>query len=193
MELYEPIMLAMPLAERLTELIIINKRLPNKEEIKEELKRFELEETCPESAPVIHRGRFIVTLAFSGKEHLIIDILSSTGELSDALEVIAYHDRKLEAYIVEILPANELEFEENIGLEPVIIDDRTFELKSNPVLGHFEEQEDGIFLIIDGKTYKKWKSEGDTSICPICGGKLVWGENKAYCNGCGYGVKVVKP
>lgn len=192
MKLYEPVMLAMPLARRLGELIAAGKRLPDGGEVREELRKFGLEEICSDRGLVIHRGRFITALTFSGKEHIITDILSSTGELSDALEVIAYHDRKLGAYIVEILPANELEFEENIGLEPVIIDDRTFELKSNPVLGHFEEDEEGIFLIIDTKTYGNWKARGETSTCPICGGSLSRKGERAYCRDCGYGIKVVR-
>ncbi len=192
MRLYEPIMLALPLAERLEELIIATGRLPNGDEVREELKKFNLEESCLDRGLAIHRGRFIITLTFPREEHLIIDILSSTGELSDALEVIAYHDRELEAYIVEILPANELEFEGNIGLEPVIIDDKNFELKSNPVLGYFEEHENGIFLAIDEKTYRRWKTGGNTSTCPICGGELAWRGNEAYCRDCGYGVRVVR-
>ncbi|GAB6103062.1 membrane protein [Thermococcus atlanticus] len=191
MKLYEPVMLAMPLARKLGELITAGKRLPDGEEVIEELRKFGLEEICLDRGLAIHRGRFIIALTFSGREHLITDILSSTGELSDALEVMAYHDRKLEAYIVEILPANELEFEGNIGIEPVIIDDRTFELKSNPVLGHFEEDGGGIFLVIDRETYERWEEEGDTGTCPICGGSLSWKGERAYCRDCGYGVEVV--
>ncbi len=189
MKLYEPVMLAMPLARKLGELITASKRLPNGDEVRQVLKGFGLEERYLDRGLALHRERFIITLTFPGTEHLIVDVISSNGELSDALEVIAYHDRKLEAYVVEILPANELGFEGNIGLEPVIIDDKTFEFKSAPVLGHFEEHKNGIFLIIDGETYSRWKAR---ETCPICGGKLAWKGEEAYCVDCGYGIKVVK-
>lgn len=190
MKIYEPLMLAMPLAKWMGEFIIENKKLPTGDDVRKFLKENNLEEICLDEGLVLHRGKFVLTLTFPAKEHLIVDIISSSGELSDALEIIAYHDRKLEAYVIEIIPANELEFEGNIGLEPVIIDDKSFELKSYPVLGHFEEEKDGVFLIIDNKTYQIWKESGKLDICPICGAEgLAWRRNEAYCDSCGFGIK----
>ncbi len=191
MKIYEPLMLAMPLAKWMGEFIIENKKLPSGDDVRKFLKENRLEEICLDEGLVLHRGKFVLSLTFPAREHVIVDIISSSGELSDALEVIAYHDRKLEAYVIEIIPANELEFEGNIGLEPVIIDDRSFELKSYPVLGHFEEEKDGVFLVIDGKTHQRWKESGKLDICPICGAEgLGWKKNYAYCTSCGFGIKV---
>jgi len=190
-KVYEPLMLAMPLAKWMGEFIIKNKKLPGGDDVRKFLKECGLEEICLDEGLALHRGRFVLTLTFPAKEHVIVDIISSSGELSDALEVITYHDRKLEAYVIEIIPANELEFEGNIGLEPVIIDEKSFELKSYPVLGHFEEEEDGVFLIIDSETYRIWKGSRKLGICPICGAEgLVWRKNKAYCDSCGFGIKI---
>ena len=190
MKIYEPLMLAMPLAKWMSKFIIENKKLPTGDDVRKFLKENNLEEICLDEGLVLHRGKFVLTLTFPAKEHLIVDIISSSGELSDALEIIAYHDRKLEAYVIEIIPANELEFEGNIGLEPVIIDDKSFELKSYPVLGHFEEEKDGVFLIIDSETYQRWKESGKLDICPICGAEgLAWRRNEAYCDSCGFGIK----
>ncbi|MBO8174144.1 MAG: hypothetical protein H0Z18_02675 [Thermococcus sp.] len=191
MKVYEPLMLAMPLAKWMGEFIIENKKLPTGDDVRKFLIENNLEEICLDEGLVLHRGKFVLTLTFPAKEHIIVDIISSSGELSDALEIIAYHDRKLEAYVIEIIPANELEFEGNIGLEPVIIDDKSFELKSYPVLGHFEEEKDGVFLIIDSRTYQRWKESGKLDICPICGAEgLAWRRNEAYCDSCGFGIKV---
>ncbi|ADT84585.1 hypothetical protein [Thermococcus barophilus] len=191
MKVYEPLMLAMPLAKWMSEFIIENKKLPTGDDVRKFLRYNNLEEICLDEGLVLHRGKFVLTLTFPAKEHIIVDIISSSGELSDALEVIAYHDRKLEAYVIEIIPANELEFEGNIGLEPVIIDDKGFELKSYPVLGHFEEEKDGVFLVIDSETYQRWGESGKLDICPICGAEgLAWRKNEAYCNSCGFGIKV---
>ncbi|NJE08152.1 hypothetical protein E3E31_06395 [Thermococcus sp. M39] len=191
MKVYEPLMLAMPLAKWMGEFIIENKKLPTGDDVRKFLIENNLEEICLDEGLVLHRGKFVLTLTFPAKEHIIVDIISSSGELSDALEIIAYHDRKLEAYVIEIIPANELEFEGNIGLEPVIIDDKSFELKSYPVLGHFEEEKDGVFLIIDSRTYQRWEESGKLDICPICGAEgLAWRRNEAYCDSCGFGIKV---
>lgn len=193
-KVYEPLMLAMPLSKWMSEFIIKNKKLPRGDDVRKFLKECGLEEICLDEGLVLHRGKFILTLTFpakKSKEHIIVDIISSSGELSDALEIIAYHDRKLEAYVIEIIPANELEFEGNIGLEPVIIDEKSFELKSCPVLGHFEEEEGGMFLVIDSETYRIWKDSGKLDICPICGAEgLAWRKNEAYCDSCGFGIKV---
>ncbi|WP_367884083.1 hypothetical protein [Thermococcus sp. JCM 11816] len=64
----------------------------------------------------------------------MIDVIPATGEVSDALEVIAYHDRKLNALILEVLPpANDIEYEGgNIGVEPAIISLESGELESAP-------------------------------------------------------------
>ena len=192
MKLYEPVTLAMPLAKEIGEFIRREGRLPAGDELREILKGFGLEESCLDRGLGVYRSKFLIALVFPREETIVVDVISSSGELSDALEVIAYHDKKLEAFVVEILPTNDLEYEGNVGIEPIIIDGETLELESNPVLGHFEEDEEGLFLVIDGKTYERWKGEGDIHTCPICGGELAWKGDKAYCQDCGYGVKVVR-
>ncbi|NJE62009.1 hypothetical protein [Thermococcus sp. 21S7] len=192
MRLYEPVTLAMPLAKEVGEFIRRKGKLPGGDELREMLKGLGLEESCLDRGLALYRSRFVIALAFPREETVIVDAISSSGELSDALEVIAYHDRKLRAFVVEILPTNDLEYEGNIGIEPIIIDEKTLEPKSNPVLGHFEEDEEGLFLVIDHWTYERWNEEGDSSICPVCGGELTWKGEKAYCRDCGYGVRVVK-
>ncbi|WP_148883215.1 transposase [Thermococcus aciditolerans] len=192
MKLYEPVTLAMPLAKRIGELILEKGRLPEGDEIREFMREFGLEESCLDRGMAIYRTKFLVALAFPRGENVVIDVISSSGELSDALEVIAYRDRELGAFVVEILPANDLEYEGNIGIEPIIIDEKTLEPESNPVLGHFEEDSEGLFLVIDRETYSRWRKNGDPHTCPICGGELAWKGEKAYCRDCGYGVRVVK-
>jgi len=187
---YDPITLAMPLSKVIGEFILENGRLPEGDELKGIMRRFGIEESCLDRGMMVYRTKFLVILVFRGRENVVIDIIPSTGELSDALEVIAYKDKKLGAVVVEIVPANDLEYEGNIGIEPIIIDERTLELESNPVLGHFEEDENGISLVIDRKTYERWKSRGDVQTCPICGGELAWEGEKAYCWDCGYGLRV---
>lgn len=192
MKLYEPVTLAMPLAKEIGEFIRREGRLPDGDKLREMLKSFGMEESCLDRGLALYRSRFLIALAFPRGETLVVDVISSSGELSDALEVIAYNDKKLGAFVVEILPSNDIEYEGNIGVEPTIIDEKTLKLESSPVLGHFEEDEEGLFLVIDGETYGRWKSEGDVHTCPICGGELAWMGEKAYCQDCGYGVKVVK-
>lgn len=192
MKLYEPITLAMPLAKWIGDFIRENGRLPSGEEVREAMKEFGLEESCLDRGLAVYRSRFLIALVFARNENLIIDVISSSGELSDALEVIAYHDKKIEAFVVEILPTNDLEYEGNIGIEPIIIDEKSLEPESSPVLGHFEEDNGGMFLVIDGETYERWREGGDVTTCPICGGELAWKGKKAYCLDCGYGVKVVR-
>ncbi|NJE43203.1 hypothetical protein [Thermococcus sp. GR6] len=192
MKLYEPITLAMPLAKWIGDFIMERGHLPSGEDVRETMKSFGLEEICLDKGLAVFRGRFLIALVFPRNENLVIDVISSSGELSDALEVIAYHDKKIEAFVVEILPTNDLEYEGNIGIEPTIIDEESLELESSPVLGHFEEDEEGMFLVIDGETYERWKEEDDIHTCPICGGELAWRKEKAYCADCGYGVKVVR-
>ena len=192
MKLYEPVTLAMPLAEEIGGFIRREGRLPNGNELREMLKSFGMEEVCLDRGLALYRSRLLIALAFPRGETLMVDVLPSSGELSDALEVIAYRDRTLGAFIVEILPTNDIEYEGNIGMEPIIIDEKTLEVKSNPILGYFEEDESGLFLVIDGETYERWKREGDINICPICGGELGWKGKRAYCRDCGYGMKVVR-
>lgn len=188
---YEPVMVAMPLAKHISEFIMRKRRLPGREEIAGIMELLNLERKHAERDLCFYRGHFVVALCFSREKHLIIDVISSTGELSDALEVIAYRDEQLDSYIIEILPANELEFEGNIGIEPVIIDSETFELESTPVLGYFEEGEEGITFIIDRETYDRWKESERLDICPICGSDdLVWSGEMAYCPSCGFGIMI---
>ncbi|MCD6372531.1 MAG: hypothetical protein J7L37_03130 [Thermococcus sp.] len=188
---YDPVTLAMPLAEEITRRVIEKGTLPEADDVRDLLRELGLEELYTGKGLALHRNRHLVALTFPG-EPLIVDIIPSSGELSDAVEVIAYHDRELGAFVVEILPANDLEYEGNIGLEPAIIDEKTLELKSSPVFGHFEEGKDGLHLVIDGKTYEGWKESGKLNVCPICGGELVWRGKEALCPECGYGIRVVK-
>jgi len=193
MIIYEPIMLAMPLAERIKDQILQERKMPSGEDLRKILTSLGLEETCLDRGLALFRSKHILALLIPSKEYITVDIISSTGDLSDALELMVYHDKKLNAYIVDIVPANELEFEGNIGLEPVIIDAETFELKSTPVLGHFENENGEIFLMISEKTYDAWKESGKLEVCPICGAdELVWQGKIAYCSSCGFGIKVVK-
>ncbi len=191
MKLYEPVTLAMPLAKEIGDFIRGKGRLPDGNEVREILRGFGLEESCLDRGLGVYRNRFIIALVLPREETLVVDVISASGELSDAMEVIAYRDRKLGAFVVEILPTNDLEYEGNIGIEPTIIDEESLELESNPVLGHFEEDEEGLFLVIDGETYERWKENGSTDTCPVCGGELAWKGRRAYCQDCGYGVKVV--
>jgi hypothetical protein len=190
MKVYEPLNLAMPLAKRLGEIIVEKGDIPDGEDVRKILIEMGLEESCLERGMGVYRSRNVVAILFTRGELTVVDLISSSGELSDAMEVIAYLDRELNSFIVEIVPANDLQYEGNIGIEPVIIDAETLELKSNPVLGHFEGGEDGLFLIIDRETYERWKASGSITTCPVCGGELSWKGDESYCNECGYGVRV---
>lgn len=190
MKVYEPVNLAMPLAKELGERIMESGSLPGGDDVRRILKGMGLEESCLDRGVALLRSGEVMAIVLPRGEALVIDVISASGELSDALEVIAYRDRQLNAFIVEILPANDLEYEGNIGLEPVIIDAETLELKSNPVLGHFEEDDEGPFLVIDRETYERWKGSGKLGTCPVCGGELAWKGERAYCRDCGYGVRV---
>jgi len=193
MIIYEPIMLAMPLTDRIKEHIIREKTLPDVETVRKILTDLGLEKSCLDRELALFKSRHVLVVVLSSREYLTIDIISSSGDLSDAMEVMIYYDKTLDSYIVEIVPANELEFEGNIGVEPIIIDAKTFKLKSSPVLGHFEKEKGEVFLVIDESTYKKWEESNKRDYCPICGAKeLLWHEKVAYCDSCGFGVKVVK-
>ncbi|WP_456423262.1 hypothetical protein [Thermococcus sp.] len=187
--MHEPITVAIPLAKRMMDVMLEEKRLPNGDEVRRFLRGLGLEELYTGKGLALFRSRDVIALLFP-RGSTIIDIIPASGDVSDALEVIAYHDRKLNALILEILPANDLEYEGNIGLEPVIVNLETGELESNPVLGDFEEEKDGIYLVIGEETFERWRESGNTDICPLCGGKLVWRGKKAICLDCGYGVKV---
>ncbi len=192
MRIYEPVNLAMPLARKLGDIIRGSRSVPDGETVREILREFGMEEVCLGRRITVFRNKDVITLVLPSGEVLMVDVLPASGELGDALEIMAYHDRKLKAFVVEIVPANDLEYEDNIGIEPVIIDAETLELESNPVLGHFEESDRGLFLVIDTNTYEHWKEGGKVNICPICGGKLVWNGEEAYCRDCGYRIKVVR-
>ncbi len=185
----EPIAIAVPLAKRMMNVMVSEKRLPSGEEVREFLKGLNLEELYSGKGLAVFRNRDIVVLIFP-RENIVVDVLPASGEVSDALEVIAYHDKKLNSLILEILPANDLEYEGNIGLEPVIVNLETGELESVPVLGDFEEEKDGFYLVVDRETLERWKEKGDLNTCPLCGGELAWRGKKALCLDCGYGVKV---
>jgi hypothetical protein len=186
----EPITLAIPLTKRIKEFIITKKRLPDGEWLREVLKGLELEEIYSNRGLSILRNRWLVVLVFPRENGTVVDVIPTTGELSEGLEIVLYHDRALNSLIVEILPASDLEYEGNIGLEPVIVNAETGELESVPVLGDFREDEEGIFLVIDGETYERWGESGKLDVCPICGGRLVWKGKRAFCTDCGYGVEV---
>ncbi|ASJ06106.1 hypothetical protein [Thermococcus pacificus] len=192
MKVYEPVNLAMPLAKELDEIIMERGGVPDGETVRRILKEFGLEEACLGRGVTVFRNGDVIALLLPRGDVLMVDIIPASGELSDALEVIAYRDKQLNAFIVEILPANDIEYEGNIGLEPAIIDAETLELESSPVLGHFEEDEEGLFLVIDRETYERWKESESTDTCPVCGGELAWKGEGAYCRDCGYRVKVVR-
>jgi len=193
MIIYEPIMLAIPLAKRIKDQILRERKIPDGDELRKILTSFGLEETCLNRGLALFRSKYILALLIPSREYATVNIISSTGDLSDALELMIYHDKTLNAYIIDIVPANELEFEGNVGIEPVIIDAETFELKSTPVLGHFEKENGEIFLVISENTYDVWKKSGKLELCPICGADgLVWQKGIAYCSSCGFGIKVVK-
>ncbi|WP_048151586.1 membrane protein [Palaeococcus ferrophilus] len=190
---YEPIMLAMPLARRITEFIARERRLPEGDELRVFLKEFGLEESCLDRGMAVYRNPFVLAIILPGTEHAVVDVISSSGELSDALEVIAYHDKEVNAYYVEIVPASEVTFEGNVGLEPAIIDAESFEMESYPVFGHFEERDDGIYLILDEEAYSNWKASEKLHTCPICGAEgVAWKGEKAFCPSCGFGFEVVR-
>ncbi|NJF25094.1 hypothetical protein [Thermococcus sp. Bubb.Bath] len=187
---YEPVNVALPLAKKLEESIKGNGELPNGAELRRIVKEIGGEELYLGRGVSAFRAGEVVGVILPGRDRITIELLPSEGGISEALEVVAYMDRDLGAFVVEILPANDIEYEGNIGLEPVIIDAGSLELKSTPVLGEFEEEEEGVFLVIDLETYGRWKESGKLGVCPICGGKLVWEGEKTHCADCGYGVKV---
>ncbi|AMQ18544.1 hypothetical protein [Thermococcus peptonophilus] len=191
MRAYDPVTVAIPLAYRLEKIMLEKKSLPSGDEVKTILKELGLEELYSGKGLALLRNQDVVVLVFP-RESLVIDVIPATGEVSDALEVIAYHDRKLNALILEVLPANDIEYEGNIGVEPAIISLESGELESAPVFGDFREGEDGIYLVIDKDTFQRWKESGKLDVCPICGGGLSWRGKKAICLDCGYGVKVVE-
>jgi len=190
MRIYEPVNLAMPLAKRLGEIIEERGGVPDGETMRKILKEIGLEEICLGRGVTVFRNGDVIALVLPQGELLMVDILPASGELGDALEVIAYKDKQLNAFIVEIVPANDIEYEGNIGLEPVIIDAESLELESTPVLGHFEEDERGLFLVLDRETYERWRESGTTDVCPICGGELVWRGSEAHCGDCGYRIRL---
>lgn len=191
MRAYDPVTVAIPLAYRFEKIMLEKKSLPSGDEVKTILKELGLEELYSGKGLALLRNQDVVVLVFP-RESLVIDVIPATGEVSDALEVIAYHDRKLNALILEVLPANDIEYEGNIGVEPAIISLESGELESAPVFGDFREEEDGIYLVIDKDTLQRWKESGKLDVCPICGGELSWRGKKAICLDCGYGVKVVE-
>ncbi|MBP1911292.1 hypothetical protein [Thermococcus stetteri] len=191
MRAYDPVTVAIPLAYRLEKVILERKSLPSGDEVKEILKELGLEELYSGKGLSLLRNRDVVVLVFP-RENLVIDVIPATGEVSDALEVIAYHDRKLNALILEVLPANDIEYEGNIGVEPAIISLDSGELESAPVFGEFKEEGGEIYLVVDRDTFQRWKESGKLDVCPVCGGELSWRGKKAVCLDCGYRVKVVE-
>lgn len=185
----EPIMGAFPVAKRLWKRIVENKGLPSADEVSGIIKEIGLEELYKGEGIALFRNKYVISLLIPRENMIVVDFISSSGELSDALEIVAYYDKEIECYVVEILPANELEYEENIGIEPVIIDGKTFELKSYPVLGEFEHGR-RVRLHVDGETYSLWKESGKLNVCPVCGGELRWRGKKAICMDCGIEVIV---
>ncbi|AFK21863.1 membrane protein [Pyrococcus sp. ST04] len=190
MDVYEPIMGAFPVAKRLWKKIVDVKGIPDPEEVSSLLEDIGLKKLYAGEGLAIFRNKFVIALLIPQKNMIVIDFISASGDLSDALELIAYYDKEIECYVVEILPANELEYEENLGIEPVIIDAKTFELKSYPVLGEFTQGKKTIYLHIDEETYKLWKESGKLNVCPVCGGELRWRGKKAVCVECGIEVIV---
>ncbi|AAL80231.1 hypothetical protein PFDSM3638_00455 [Pyrococcus furiosus DSM 3638] len=189
-DVYEPIMGAFSLARRLWKMIVEKKGLPTGDDVASLLENLGFERVCTGSGLAVFRNRFVIALLIPRENMIVVDFLSSSGELSDALELIAYYDKEIECYVVEILPSNELEYEENLGIEPVIIDGKTFELRSYPVLGDFKQGKDKVVLKIDREVYELWKESGKLDVCPVCGGHLRWKQGKALCTECGIEVVV---
>ncbi len=189
---YEPVNVAMPLAKKLQESIRENGRLPDGVELRKIVGEVGGEEICMGRGVSAFRAGEVVGVILPGRDRITVELIPAEGGIGEALEVVAYQDHDLGAFIVEIVPASDIEYEGNIGLEPVIIDAESLELRSTPVLGSFEEEREGAFLVIDRKTHGRWKESGKLDVCPICGGKLIWEGEKAYCRDCGYGIRVVK-
>ncbi|ASJ15864.1 hypothetical protein A3L04_01625 [Thermococcus chitonophagus] len=190
MDVYEPIMGAFPIAKKLWRKIIENKGLPSPDAVGKMLESIGLEKLFLGKGLGVFRNNFVIALLIPRENMIAVDFVSATGDLSDALELIAYYDREIDCYVVEIIPANELEYEENLGVEPVIIDAKTFELKSYPVLGEFKQGKKTIILKVDSETYKLWKESGKLNVCPVCGGELRWRGKRAVCTDCGIEVVV---
>ncbi|CAB49097.1 zinc ribbon domain-containing protein [Pyrococcus abyssi] len=188
MDVKDPLMAAFPVAKRLWKAIIKNRRFVELSEVADILEEVGLKKACFGDGLLLFRNRDVIALLVPRNGMIIIDFISATGELSDALELVAYLDKEIECYVIEILPASEFE-EENIGVEPVIIDANTFELKSYPVLGEFEERKN-LILHVDRETFDLWKESGKLSICPVCGGRLKWKGERAICTDCGVEVVV---
>ncbi|BAA29259.1 membrane protein [Pyrococcus horikoshii] len=184
MDVNEPIMAAFPIAKRLWNAIVNKKGLPDPEEVSRIIEEIGLRNLYKDEGIALFRNRYVVALLIPRKNMIVIDFISASGELSDALELVAYYDKEIECYVIEIIPANELEYEENLGIEPVIIDAKTFELKSYPVLGEFEVGRK-VKLKIDSYTFKLWRESGKLNVCPVCGGELRWKKEKAVCLDCG--------
>ncbi|RKX51027.1 MAG: hypothetical protein DRP38_00175 [Thermotogae bacterium] len=190
MDVYEPIMGAFPIAKKLWRAIVENKGLPSPDTVGKMLESIGLEKLFLGKGLGLFRNNFVIALLIPRENMIVVDFISATGDLSDALELIAYYDREIDCYVVEIIPANELEYEENLGVEPVIIDAKTFELKSYPVLGEFKQGKKTIILKVDNETYRLWRESGKLNICPVCGGELRWREKKAICTDCGIEVMI---
>ncbi len=189
MSFQDPVMVALSIADKLLKVIVEKRSVPSGEDVKKALTELDLEEVYSGKGLTLFRNRDIIVLALP-RGNLVIDVIPSTGEIGEALEIISYHDRKLNALILEILPANDLEYEGNIGLEPAILDLNSGELKSSPVFGRFEEENGIPYLVIDEKTFDRWMKSGKLNVCPICGGQLIWKGKQAHCVDCGYGIKV---
>ncbi|MFA4646984.1 hypothetical protein P8X24_06995 [Pyrococcus kukulkanii] len=190
MDVYEPIMGAFPIAKKLWRAIVENKGLPSPDTVGKMLESIGLEKLFLGKGLGLFRNNFVIALLIPRENMIVVDFISATGDLSDALELIAYYDREIDCYVVEMIPANELEYEENLGVEPVIIDAKTFELKSYPVLGEFKQGKKTIILKVDNETYRLWRESGKLNICPVCGGELRWREKKAICTDCGIEVMI---
>ncbi|AMM53116.1 zinc ribbon domain-containing protein [Pyrococcus kukulkanii] len=190
MDVYEPIMGAFPIAKKLWRTIVENKGLPSPDAVAKMLESMGLEKLFLGKGLGVFRNNFVIALLIPRENMIVVDFISATGDLSDALELIAYYDREIDCYVVEIIPANELEYEENLGVEPVIIDAKTFELKSYPVLGEFKQGKKTIILKVDNETYKLWKESGKLNVCPVCGGELRWRGRRAVCTDCGVEVVI---
>jgi hypothetical protein len=187
----EPVAIALSLSKRLMEKALSAKAIPSAYDTLRILQELGMEEVCTGKGLAVYRSKDVVALLFP-LEGLIVDLISASGDLSDAVELVAYHDKKLNAFIIETIPASDIKYEGNIGLEPVIIDSNTGELMSTPVLGDVIIEKDGPVLLIDGETYNKWKEVGKTDTCPICGGELRWKGKEAICIDCGYRIRVVE-
>ena len=79
MIIYEPIMLAMPLAKRIKDQILRERKIPDSDDLRKILTSFGLEEMCLNRGLALFRSKYILALLIPSKEYATVDIISLTG------------------------------------------------------------------------------------------------------------------